>query len=408
VAGEAIGYAYTQDFSPASLLRAARTAASIARNGGALAPAALQPQETPWYYQVERPATAAPAAAKVALLRRADEAARAYAPTVTHVVLFFQEELRRVLVAASEGLLAADTQPRCALGATVVSQRHGDRQSAYYGRAGRVGIEYFEAALPPEAIAREAARMAVLQHEAVEAPAGSMPVVLGPGEAGVLIHEAVGHGLEADFNRKGTSLYSGRLGQQVAAPGVTVIDDATLPGLHGTINIDDEGTPGQRTVLIENGMLAGYLHDWISARHFGVSRTGNGRRQSFQHYPVPRMTNTFLAPGPYDPEEIVRAVERGVYCCGFSGGQVNIGNGDFVFGTTEAYLIEGGRRTAPLKHVSVIGNGPDLLRKVTMVGNDVQLTHGTWTCGKEGQGVPVGHGLPTVLVSELTVGGSRR
>jgi TldD protein len=242
---------------------------------------------------------------------------------------------------------------------------------------------------------------------AAEAPAGPMEVVLGPGESGILLHEAVGHGLEADFNRKKTSNYTDQLGQQVASPLCTVVDDGTLGNARGSINVDDEGNPGRRNVLIENGILVAYMQDRISSRHFGLAPSGNGRRESFRHEPLPRMTNTLMAAGSDDPEDIIKSVKRGVYAKHFSGGQVNISNGDFVFSLTESYLIEDGKLTAPLKGVNLIGNGPDVLRKVSMVGHDFQLSPGTWTCGKDGQSVPVGIGTPTVKISEITVGGTR-
>ena len=408
VSGDAIGYAYSEDFAWSSLQRAAQTAGNIAQAGGHHAPIAVATVPLPDYYSVASPAVNEPAEAKLDLIRRADSTARAYAPTITHVMVMFAEEERRTMVATSEGVLAADVQPRVTLALQVVSERNGDRQSAFQGSAAREGLAYFTDEYSPEATASEAARMATTLHDAVDAPAGAMPVVLGNGWSGVLLHEAVGHGLEADFNRKRTSLYTDRVGEQVAAPGVTLIDDATLPGYIGSLNMDDEGTPGQRTVLIEDGVLVGYMHDWISARHFDTARTGNGRRQNYHHYPVPRMTNTYLLGGEVDPEEIIRSVDKGVYCVNYSGGQVNISNGDFVFSTVEAYLIEGGKQTAPLKHTSLIGNGPTLLQNVTMIGSDPDIPKRTGTCGKEGQGVPVGAGCPTLLVSELNIGGTQQ
>jgi TldD protein len=267
-------------------------------------------------------------------------------------------------------------------------------------------MEYFEQ-VSPEDHAREAARQAMLQLDAVEAPAGTLPVVLAAGDSGVLLHEAVGHGLEADFNRKGTSNYSGRLGESVASPLVTVVDDGTIARSRGSLNVDDEGNETGSNTLIEGGQLRGYLQDQISARHFGVAPTGSGRRESFKHYIMPRMTNTLMLPGQSTPDEIIRSVDRGLYCVSYSGGQVNISNGDFVFSVTEAYLIEGGRITAPVKNAMIIGNGPDAMTKVSMVGNDFQLSDGRWMCGKDGQSVPVGVGMPTVLISGMTVGGTR-
>jgi len=289
---------------------------------------------------------------------------------------------------------------------SALSDREGSRQVARTGGGGRFGIEYFER-VTPETLAREAARQAVLQQDAIEAPAGTMPVVLAAGDSGILLHEAVGHGLEADFNRKGTSNYSGRVGQPVASELVTVVDDGTIEGSRGSINVDDEGNAPRRNVLIEDGKLRAYLQDEMSARHFGVEPSGSGRRQTFKDYIMPRMTNTFMLPGESTPDEIVRSVDRGIYCVAFSGGQVNISNGDFVFSVTEAYLIEGGQVTTPIRNVNLIGNGPDALSKVTMVGNDYALSDGRWTCGKDGQSVPVGVGIPTVLISGMTVGGTK-
>jgi TldD protein len=287
-----------------------------------------------------------------------------------------------------------------------VAERGGKRQSGSSGGGGRQGLGYFDGR-SPEDIGAEAARIALAMMDAREAPAGQMTVVLGPGDAGILLHEAVGHGLEADFNRKGTSNYSGRVGEAVASPLCTVVDDATQPGARGSINTDDEGLEGQRTVLIEDGILRGYMHDRLSARLMSAAPTGNGRREDFTVTPYPRMTNTFLLAGDSDPEEIIRSVDRGVYACRFSGGQVNISNGDFVFSLTESYLIERGKITAPLRGVNLIGNGPDVLTKVSMVGSDFSPSDGIWTCGKEGQSVPVGVGTPTIKLDGITVGGTQ-
>jgi TldD protein len=284
------------------------------------------------------------------------------------------------------------------------AQRQGGRS----GGAGRFGMEFFDRpGQSPEDHGREAARLAIGMLHAVEAPAGPMEVVLGPGESGILLHEAVGHGLEADFNRKRTSNYTDQVGKPVASPLVTVIDDGTIESARGTINVDDEGNAGERNVLIEDGTLVGYMQDRLSAKHFGVRPSGNGRRQSFRHEPLPRMTNTFMAAGKDAPEDIIKSVKRGVYAKRFAGGQVNISNGDFVFALTESYLIEDGKLTAPLKGTNLIGNGPDVLRKLTMLGSDFELSQGTWTCGKDGQSVPVGIGTPTMKIAEITVGGTK-
>jgi TldD protein len=288
-----------------------------------------------------------------------------------------------------------------------LSEIDGNRRTARSGGGGRFGIEYF-AQVSPESLGIDAARQAVLLQEAVPAPAGVMPVVLAAGDSGILLHEAVGHGLEADFNRKQTSTYSGRVGQPVASSLVTVVDDGTIANSRGSINIDDEGNPGRSNTLIEGGVLRGYMQDRISATYYHTGASGNSRRESFRHYPMPRMTNTYMLGGESTPEEIIRAVDHGVYCVSYNGGQVDIGNGDFVFSVTEGYLIEGGRVSAPIRGVTLIGNGPDVLSKITAVGNDYKLSDGIWTCGKDGQSVPVGVGMPTVLVSGITVGGTER
>jgi TldD protein len=365
----------------------------------------------PSFYPIDRSSLDLAGAEKVALLRRADGAARAADPRVVRVEVSLAEEWREVLVVTSDGHLARDRQPMIRFGVHAVAEEEGQgkqRQGGRSGGAGRFGMEYFlRPGQSPEEHGREAVRLAVAMLHAEEAPAGPMEVVLGAGESGILLHEAVGHGLEADFNRKRTSNYTDQIGKPVASPLCTVIDDATVGHARGSINVDDEGNPGRRNVLIENGVLAAYMQDRLSAKHFGAAPSGNGRRQSFRHEPLPRMTNTFLAPGSDDPEDILRSVKRGVYAKRFSGGQVNISNGDFVFSLTESYLIEDGRVTAPLKGVNLIGNGPEVLRRVTMVGHDFSLSEGTWTCGKDGQSVPVGIGTPTLKIAEITVGGTR-
>ena len=317
------------------------------------------------------------------------------------------DETRRVLIATSDGRLVGDVQPQINLRISCLSEVNGSRQVARAAGGGRYGMEYFTLR-PPESLALEAARRAVLLQEAQEAPAGTLPVVLAAGDSGILLHEAVGHGLEADFNRKRTSTYTDRVGQPVASPLCTVVDDGTVLNARGSINIDDEGNPGRANTLIAGGVLQGYMQDRISARHFGVAPSGNARRQSFKHHPMPRMTNTYMLAGETPPEEIIRSVQRGIYCVAYSGGQVNISNGDFVFAVQESYLIEDGHLTAPLRDVNLIGNGPDVLSKVTAVGTDFELSDGGWVCGKYGQGVPVSLGMPTVLVSGITVGGTKQ
>jgi len=406
--GDATGYAYTEELSSARMIEAARTAGQIAAAGGKVAPLALTQIHGNDIYPVPESSLDRPGPDKVALLRRADAAARAFDARIVRVEVSLSEEWREILVFTSDGRLAHDEQPMLRFGVNAVAEEDGRRQGGRSGTALRRGLELFT--LPghaPEEHGREAARIAVAMLHAQEAPAGPMEVVLGPGESGILLHEAVGHGLEADFNRKRTSNYTDQIGKPVASSLCTVVDDATAGHARGSINVDDEGNPGQRNLLIENGILRGYLQDRISARHFHIAATGNGRRESFRCQPLPRMTNTMLLGGQDEPEDIIRSVKRGVYAKHFSGGQVNIANGDFVFSLTESYLIEDGKLTAPLRGVNLIGNGPEVLRQVTMVGHDFRLSEGTWTCGKDGQSVPVGVGTPTVKIARITVGGTR-
>jgi TldD protein len=342
---------------------------------------------------------------KVELIRRADEAARAYDASIARADINFIDELKHIMVATSDGRMAGDVQPLVRFNVACLSEIDGRRQSARWGGGGRMGMAYFDAHTP-ESLAEESARQAVLQQSAIDAPAGMFPVVLAAGDSGILLHEAIGHGLEADFNRKKLSNYTDQVGNVVASELCTVVDDGTVPDSRGSLNIDDEGNAPGYNVLIENGVLSGYMQDRMSTNHFGVRPTGNGRRQSFRHYPMPRMTNTYMLAGQTAPEDVIRGVDRGIYCVAFNGGQVNITNGDFVFSVTEGYMIEDGKVTAPIRNVNLIGNGPDVLRKVTAVGSDFKLSDGRWTCGKDGQSVPVGVGVPTVLISGITVGGT--
>jgi TldD protein len=406
VHGDATGYAYTEELTRESMRQAAETAAKIASRGDRVGPVAVVPRSVADFYAVRTPSWDAPPRDKLDIIRRADAAAKGYDGMIQRVVVSFNDEIKHIAVATSDGTLVEDVQPMIRLNVQCLSEQGSNRQSAVGGGGGRLGLEYFDAH-SPEDLARDVARQAVLLQSAVDAPAGLLPVVLGAGDSGILLHEAVGHGLEADFNRKKTSNYADRVGQSVASTLVTVVDDGTIPSSRGSINVDDEGNAPQRNILIEEGVLQGYMQDRISARHFGVAPSGNGRRETFRHYPMPRMTNTYMLPGESDPDEIIRAVDRGLYCLSYSGGQVNISNGDFVFSVTEAYLIEGGKVTAPVKGVTLIGNGPDTLSRVTMMGADYQLSDGRWTCGKDGQSVPVGVGMPTVLVSGITVGGTQ-
>ncbi len=405
LAGEKTGYAFTEEVAPESVARAARTAAAIADGGRDVPPIRLSPGPRRDLYRGAEPRIDASPAGKIEWLLRADRAARAVDPRVRGVVVSLDEEVRRVAVVSSAGVIVDDVQPMTTFRVRAVAEDGGRRAPGYDAVAGRRGPELL-AGDAPERIGREAARQAVLNLSARPAPAGALPVVLGNAHSGVLLHEAVGHGLEADFNRKGLSRYSGEVGKPVASPLVTVVDDGTIASERGSLNVDDEGNPSGENVLIENGVLRGYLNDRLSARLTGVAATGNGRRESYACAPMPRMTNTFIRPGPHHPEEIIRSVDRGVYAAKFGGGQVEIGKGDFMFVTTEAWLIEDGKLTAPLRDVTLIGNGPEVMSRVVMLGNDAKLSDQTWMCGKDGQQVPVGVGMPTVKISSMTVGGT--
>jgi len=407
--GDASGYAYSEDLSYERMAQAARTAGQIASGGGAPAPVGIESVSVPDFYPVEHLSLELSPEQKLSLLRAADEAARAYDSRIVKVEASLAEEFREVLVVTSTGRLSRDRLPMIRFSVRAVAEDGGKRQSGSSGGGGRVGLTYFDSDdSDPAWHGREAARVALAMLDARPAPAGPMPVVLAPADSGILLHEAVGHGLEADFNRKRTSNYTDQIGERVASELCTVVDDGTIGSQRGSINVDDEGNPGRENVLIEDGVLVGYMHDRLSARHFELEPSGNGRRQSFRHLPMPRMTNTLLSPGEHSPDEIIASVKRGVFAKRFSGGQVNISNGDFVFSLTESYLIEDGKITAPLKGVNLIGNGPEVLRRVSMLGNDFELSDGIWTCGKEGQSVPVGVGTPTVKVDEITVGGTEQ
>jgi TldD protein len=340
------------------------------------------------------------------ILERCAAAAHAADPRVVKVECSFAEEIREILVVTSDGKLARDVQPLMRFGVRVIAEKDGKRQEGSSGGGGRTTIGYFDGK-SPEWHAKKAVEQAIIMLDAEEVPAGEMVVVLAPGDSGILLHEAVGHGLEADFNRKGTSNYSGQIGNPVASDLCTVVDDATLLQSRGSINVDDEGNEPRSSVLIEKGKLVGYMHDRLSSKHFKLDPSGNGRRESFACAPMPRMTNTILLAGPHDPEEILKTVKKGIFAKKFGGGQVDIANGDFVFSLTESYMVEDGKITAPLKGVTLSGNGPDVLRKVVMLGNDVETSDGIWTCGKDGQSVPVGVGCPTIKISSITVGGTK-
>jgi len=405
--GEQTGYAYTDDLAPERILKVAKIAARIAGGPARVAAIGLSTfQHAHDLYPVACPSTDRDLAEKLELVVRADRTARAYDPRIKQVRATYGDQVRHVLIAGSDGRVVTDFQPLVRLGVFTIAQDDNKFQSGSSGGGGRVGLEFFDGEHTPEYFAREAARQAIVQLEAREAPAGEMEVVLGPGWPGVLLHEAVGHGLEADFNRKGISAFSGRLGERVASELCTVVDDGTMPGRRGSLNVDDEGEPTQRTVLIENGILRAYLQDKLSAAILRATRTGNGRRESYEHIPMPRMTNTYMLAGSEDPQDIIRSVRRGLYAVYFGGGQVDITNGKFVFSASEAYLIEDGKITAPVKGATLIGDGPTVLTRVTAVGNDLKLDSGIGTCGKDGQSVPVGVGVPTLKVSRLTVGGT--
>ena len=404
--GDATGYAYVEDLSFEAMKRAAETAARIAESGGGVAPAALERMTLPERYDLDKLSIDVSGLEKRALLERASRAALAHDKRIVKADASFAEEVREILVATSDGRFAHDVQPLMRFGVSAIAEQGDKRESGRSGGGGRMTLGYFDD-MSPEWHAERAVKQALTLLDARPAPAGQLEVVLAPGDSGILLHEAVGHGLEADFNRKGTSNYTGKIGERVASDLCTVVDDPTFVQSRGSINVDDEGIEPEASTLIENGMLRGYMQDRLSAQHFKTNPSGNGRRESFKCAPMPRMTNTILLAGPHDPEEILKSVKRGVYAKTFGGGQVDISNGDFVFSLTESYLIEDGKITAPLKGVNLIGNGPDTLTQVSMLGNDVELSDGIWTCGKDGQSVPVGVGCPTIKIDKITVGGTQ-
>jgi len=404
--GEKTGFAYSDELLLPALQHAAGAARAIARQGQEQALQAWTRSNAAVLYPALDPITSIDDSQKTALLTELDTAARDLDARVDQVNISLSSNQDLVLIAASDGTLAADIRPLVRLNVSVILEQDGRREQGYSGGGARSDLSYFLDSDAPMEFVREAIRQAAVQLEAQAAPAGVMPVVLGPGWPGILLHEAVGHGLEGDFNRKGASAFSGKLGQQVASELCTVVDDGTLPGRRGSLTVDDEGTPGQYNVLIENGVLKGYMQDKLNARLMGVAPTGNGRRESYGHRPMPRMTNTYMLAGPHDPAEIIASVDRGLYAPNFGGGQVDITSGKFVFSASEAYLIENGKVTAPVRGAMLIGDGPEALQKVSMVGTDVELDTGVGTCGKEGQSVPVGVGQPTLKIDELTVGGT--
>ncbi|MFZ9709483.1 MAG: metalloprotease TldD [Steroidobacteraceae bacterium] len=406
ISGEKTGFAYSDEIQPGALLEAARAARAIAAAGQDGRIPVLRRATGHALYAPLDPVGSLSDDDKVRWLERVDRETRRLDPCIVQVMASVSSSYEVILLADSEGTFAADVRPLVRFNVSVIAERDGRREVGFAGMGGRYSLAELVANERPLALGREAARQAQLNLEAVAAPAGPMTVVLGAGWPGILLHEAIGHGLEGDFNRKGTSAFSQRVGERVASPLCTVVDDGTLALRRGSLNIDDEGTPTQCTTLIEGGVLKGYLQDKLNARLMGTRSTGNGRRESFAHLTLPRMTNTYLQPGAHEPAEIIASVQRGIYAVNFGGGQVDITSGKFVFSASEAYLIEGGKLGAPIKGATLIGNGPDVLTRVSMVGNDLKLDDGVGTCGKEGQSVPVGVGQPTLRVDELTVGGT--
>ena len=406
ISGEKTGFAYSDEIVMPALLEASKAARAIARDGRSQSLQAWKQKTTPALYPVEDPLASINEQAKIELLRQVDAEARKQDTRVTQVMVSLSGSHEVILIANSDGTLAGDVRPLVRMSVSVLVEDGDKREQGVSGGGARLDYRYFQTDERALEYAREAVRQAVVNLDAVDAPAGTMTVVLGPGWPGVLLHEAIGHGLEGDFNRKGTSAFSGRIGEQVATTKCTVVDDGTIAQRRGSLSIDDEGTPAQNTVLIENGILKGYMQDKMNAGLMKQASTGNGRRESFAHIPMPRMTNTYMLPGDDDPAEIIASVDKGLYAVNFGGGQVDITSGKFVFSASEAYLIENGKITRPVKGATLIGNGPDVLTRVSMVGNDLELDSGVGVCGKDGQSVPVGVGQPTLRIDGLTVGGT--
>lgn len=408
VKDDQIGFAFSEDLSLAAMLEAAAAAAAIAADNTARARIVPIAQIVPKnLYPIQELATSADLSKKLAFINEANEAAKAHDSKIVRVQLNFNDEIKHAVYFNSDGVGWEDSQPLFVFRAVCIAEDgKGGRETGFTSGGGRIGLEYFNRRTAAE-LAADAARLAVVNLSAVEAEAGVQTVVLGNSESAVLLHEAVGHGLEADFNYKNLSNYSGKVGTKVASEQCTIVDEGLIENMRGTINVDDEGNEPQSTVLIENGILRGYMNDRISAKQLGVKASGNGRREAYNYPPMPRMTNTYLRPGEFAPEEILQSVKKGIYAKGFTGGNVDITKGDFTFSCSESYLIEDGKITAPLKGVTLIGNGPDVMNKVSMVGNDLKFTDGGWTCGKHGQSVPVGMGTPTVKLAEITVGGTK-
>jgi TldD protein len=406
LSGEKTGFAYSDEIVLPALLDAAGSARAIAQTGANGVGKPLAIASGRGLYPAIDPIETLSSESKIALLRELDAFCRTEDPRIKQVIVSIAAGLDTILFAGSDGTLAADVRPLVRLNIQVIAEQNGRRESGNAGGGGRYGFTELLENGRAHAFAREAVRVALVNLEAVDAPAGNMTVVLGPGWPGVLLHEAIGHGFEGDFNRKGTSAFAGMLGKKVAAPGVTVVDDGTLAGRRGSLSIDDEGTPTNCTVLVENGVMKGFMQDKLNARLMGMAPTGNGRRESFAHLPMPRMTNTYMLPGERDPGEIIASVKRGLYAVNFGGGQVDITNGKFVFSASEAYLIEDGKVTRPVKGATLVGSGPEVLTRVSMIGNDLKLDEGVGVCGKDGQSVPVGVGQPTLKIDGMTVGGT--
>jgi len=402
--GDQTGYSFTEEITPKAMKLAAKTAANIASAGKSAPPVGLKQHNTPSYYPIETPWEQVSIDRKIPYLQKINDKVFAQDPRVIKSRMWFTDETTYIMVATSDGKIVCDYLPMSQIAVTCTAEQNGKREQNYFDLSGRRGIEFFT----PENVdrlAKEAVRRTVSLFDAVKPEAGEMEVVLAAGSSGILLHEAIGHGMEADFNRKEISIFSDKMNKPVAEKFVTIVDDGTNPNIRGSINVDDEGNDTERTYLVENGILRSYLHDHISARHYKVKPTGNGRRQSFRFSPQPRMRNTYMLPGPHKKEQIIASVKDGLYAESFSNGQVLIGAGDFTFYVKSGYLIENGQLTKPVKDVNIIGNGPEVLKNIVMVADDLAMAEGGWTCGKNGQGVPVSQGLPTVKVSKITVGG---
>jgi len=404
VKGDQTGYSYTEDLSLKSMSMAAKTAANIANGTKTVAPVELKLHDTPNYYLINSPWEEVNADKKIPLLQKVNDRMLALDKRVTKVQVFFSDDNTHMMVANSDGRIVFDYQPMTRMFAFCAAEQDGRREENYYRLGGRYGIDHYTDA-NLNRIAKTAVDRTVTLFDAVKPEGGEMEVVLAAGEAGIILHEAIGHGMEADFNRKGESLFADKIGKKIAEDFVTIVDDGTLPNMRGTINVDDEGNDSHKTVLVENGILKSYMHDHISSKHYEVEPTGNGRRQSFRHVPIPRMTNTYMLKGPHTKEEIIGSVKKGLYAEAFTNGEVNIGPGDFTFYLKSGYLIEDGKITRPVKDVNIIGNGPQVLKDFVMVGDDPQIGEGGGTCGKNGQRAPVTDGMPTTKVSKITVGG---